>query len=198
KRRPPYNSWNNLLFINDDKRFITLPKSLDLIPKEPIIMVRNILSKEDLTKVSILLLISPVKVCNSPPLDEPSIAVVTSSYFYDNINECTPSILDIAYITSENKRLYAKKHGYAFIPRSLEFQSQNSVNIWGKIDAVKKALPYYDWILWIDNDAIITNQEVSIQELFNRFYRFIIKGNNKIVRNKKLDKRDHSLEDRED
>ncbi|CAG8500929.1 567_t:CDS:2 [Dentiscutata erythropus] len=170
KHQPPSNSWNNLLFINDNKRLITHLETLDQIPDKSTIMVRN-LSLKELIKVSINLLIPPISVChpNTPPHGEPSIAVVTSSYFYDNINNCSPSMLDVAYMSSENKRIYAQKHGYAFIPRSLEFQ-QNTHNpnlkTWGRIDAVKKVLPYYDWVLWIDNDAIIINQEVSIQELF--------------------------------
>ncbi|CAG8618775.1 14122_t:CDS:2 [Cetraspora pellucida] len=207
------DNWNKLHFINDDKRFITLPERFDLIPKKTI-MVRKLSSEEELIKVSIHLLIPPISVCRShiPLYGEPSIAIVTSSYSYDNINNCSPSMLDVAYMLSENKRAYAQKHGYAFIPRSLEFQLQNdsNLNLWGKIDAVKKVLPYYDWVLWIDNDAIITNQEISIMELFTRFYQLLkdkidtknsvnekIIENEKMVHHKKLDKREFSLDDNE-
>ncbi|CAG8699639.1 25346_t:CDS:2, partial [Racocetra persica] len=187
KHRSFSNNWDKLLFINDDKRFIIFSERLDLIPKQSTIMVRKLSSEDELIKVSIHLLIPPIPVCRPhvPLYGEPSIAIVTSSYFYDNINNCSPSMLDVAYILSENKRTYAQKHGYAFIPRSLEFQLH--LNLWGKIDAVKKVLPYYDWILWIDNDAIITNQEISILELFTRFYQ-LIKNKNDAKNNAKHEK----------
>ncbi|CAG8851307.1 4470_t:CDS:1, partial [Gigaspora margarita] len=102
KHQSPSNNWNDLLFINDNERFITYSEGLDLIPKKSIIMVRRIPLKKELNKVSIHLLIPPVSVCNPhiPPYGEPSITVLTSSYFYDNINNYSPSILDVAYKVS--------------------------------------------------------------------------------------------------
>jgi hypothetical protein len=34
---------------------------------------------------------------------------------------------------------------------------------WTKILALLKYLPYYDWIMWIDNDALITNYQVTLE-----------------------------------
>ncbi|KAF0394657.1 glycosyltransferase Family 34 protein [Gigaspora margarita] len=71
KLQSPSNNWNDLLFINDNERFITYSEGLDLIPKKSIIMVRRIPLKKELNKVSIHLLIPPVSVCNPhiPPHD---------------------------------------------------------------------------------------------------------------------------------
>ncbi|CAG8689477.1 14487_t:CDS:2, partial [Racocetra fulgida] len=112
KHRSLSNNWDKLLFFNDDKRFIIFPERLDLIPKKSTIMVRKLSSEDELIKVSIHLLIPPTPVCRPhvPLYGDPSIAIVTSSYFYDNINNCSPSMLDVAYILSENKRTYAQKH----------------------------------------------------------------------------------------
>ncbi|KAF0413744.1 glycosyltransferase Family 34 protein [Gigaspora margarita] len=142
----PSNDWINLFFVNDDKSFITLSNKLEYyIPKDSTISVRNLYSKHNIY------------------------------LFHRN---CSPSMLNVAYMTSENKRMYAQRHDYAFVPRSLEFQPYQSYNrklkTQGRIDAMKKVLPHYEWVLWIDNDAIITNHEISIQNLFNRFYQLVI------------------------
>ncbi|RIB14544.1 hypothetical protein C2G38_2144002 [Gigaspora rosea] len=173
----PSNDWNNLFFVNDDKSFITLSNKLEYyIPQDSTIAVRNLYSKHELLSISKHLSISPVPVCHHRVSS--SIAIVTSSYFHDRFRNCSPPMLDVAYMTSENKRMYAQRHGYAFVPRSLEFQPYQSYNrklkTRGRIDAVKKVLPHYEWVLWIDNDAIITNHEISIQNLFNQFYQLVI------------------------
>ncbi|CAG8540647.1 21739_t:CDS:2 [Dentiscutata erythropus] len=176
ERQSLSNNWSDLFFVNDNKRFITFPSSLDYIPRDSTIAVRKLYSKHELLSVSKYLLISPVSACQQHIPS--SIAIVTSSYFHDRLSNCTPPMLDVAYMTSENKRNYAQRHGYAFVPRSLEFQPYQSYNrklkSRGRIEAVKKVLPHYEWVLWIDNDAIITNHEISIQNLFNRFYQLAI------------------------
>ncbi|CAG8572144.1 11961_t:CDS:2, partial [Dentiscutata heterogama] len=176
ERQSLSNNWNDLFFVNDNKSFIIFPNSLDYIPQNSTIAVRKLYSKHELSSVSKYLLISPVSACHHHIPS--SIAIVTSSYFHDRFSNCTPPMLDVAYMTSENKRKYAQRHGYAFVSRSLEFQPYQSYNrklkSRGRIEAVKKVLPHYEWVLWIDNDAIITNHEISIQGLFNRFYQLEI------------------------
>lgn len=95
---------------------------------------------------------------------ESSIAVLTSSYIYDYCME--PS----ATLAAANKRKYAERHGHAFVARSAEFaqqQQQGRKAVWGKIDAVEKVLPKYDWIFWMDMDAVIVNQERSLFTLLD-------------------------------
>ncbi|CAG8789268.1 34457_t:CDS:2 [Gigaspora margarita] len=165
--------WSNFDDSFVDDMFVILEY---YIPKDSTIAVRNLYSKHELLSISKHLSISPVPVCHHHV--SPSIAIVTSSYFHDRFRNCSPSMLNVAYMTSENKRMYAQRHNYAFVPRSLEFQPYQSYNrklkTQGRIDAVKKVLPHYEWVLWIDNDAIITNHEISIQNLFNRFYQLVI------------------------
>lgn len=98
----------------------------------------------------------------------PSIALMTSSYIYDYCME--PS----ATRAAANKRKFALRHGHSFVARSAEFaQQRGRKTVWGKIDAVEKVLPKYDWIFWMDMDAVIMNQEKSLFELLdnirNRF-----------------------------
>ncbi|KAI8059693.1 galactosyl transferase GMA12/MNN10 family-domain-containing protein [Thamnidium elegans] len=94
-------------------------------------------------------------------------AIVTSSYIYDKCME--PS----ATKASLNKRDYADKHGYVFIGRSREFGQQalradQRRTVWGKIDVIEKVLPKFEWILWLDMDAVIMNPNQTIEELMSR------------------------------
>ncbi|KAI9484593.1 galactosyl transferase GMA12/MNN10 family-domain-containing protein [Zychaea mexicana] len=93
----------------------------------------------------------------------PSIALMTSSFIYpDNCME--PS----ATLSAINKRKYAVRHGHSFVARSTEFaQQRGRKTVWGKIDAIEKVLPKYDWIFWADMDAVIFNQERSLFELLD-------------------------------
>ncbi|KAI9247790.1 galactosyl transferase GMA12/MNN10 family-domain-containing protein [Helicostylum pulchrum] len=91
-------------------------------------------------------------------------AIVTSSYIYDKCME--PS----ATKASLNKRDYADKHGYVFISRSREFAQQSlradqRRTVWGKIDVIEKVLPKFDWIMWLDMDAVIMNSNQTIEAL---------------------------------
>lgn len=95
--------------------------------------------------------------------DKPSIALMTSSFIYDD-NCMEPSATKAAL----NKRKYAERHGHAFVARSTEFaQQRGRKTVWGKVDAVEKVLPKYDWIFWMDMDAVIMNQEHSLFELLD-------------------------------
>ena len=95
--------------------------------------------------------------------DKPSIALMTSSFIYDD-NCMEPSATKAAL----NKRKYAERHGHTFVARSTEFaQQRGRKTVWGKVDAVEKVLPKYDWIFWMDMDAVIMNQEHSLFELLD-------------------------------
>jgi galactosyl transferase GMA12/MNN10 family len=97
-----------------------------------------------------------------------SIAVITSSYIYPD-NCMLPS----ARLSAENKRQYALKHGYSFVARSAEFAQQavrgDRKAVWGKIDVIEKVLPKYDWIFWLDMDAVIMEQDTKIESLLAKF-----------------------------
>jgi len=72
----------------------------------------------------------------------------------------------------ENKRCYAKKHGYAFYfeqrPPSLDMNQhvdgyKYSI-MWLKNVAIREALTHHDWVFWIDYDALFTNLSQTIDE----------------------------------
>ncbi|KAI8329341.1 galactosyl transferase GMA12/MNN10 family-domain-containing protein [Chlamydoabsidia padenii] len=100
---------------------------------------------------------------NDNTLSASSIAVVTSSFIYDACME--PSATRAAM----NKRDYALKHGYSFVARSAEFAQEAArgqrKTVWGKIDVVEKVLPKYEWIFWLDMDAVVMDQDRDLKDL---------------------------------
>ncbi|KAG0169119.1 hypothetical protein DFQ30_003938 [Apophysomyces sp. BC1015] len=114
------------------------------------------------------------------PMESPSVAVVTSSYLYDTCME--PS----ATAAATNKRDYAQRHGYAFVARSAEFAQQvlhnNRKAVWGKIDVVQKVLPKYEWVFWLDMDAVVMDQTKSIQDLLSTLRSQFVDGRDEFER----------------
>ncbi|CAG8793480.1 28178_t:CDS:2, partial [Racocetra persica] len=168
------NKLEALFFINDHEEFMLWTGKVNDIPQGITIGVGNLQMADDFIQVTERLSISYVPVCHfTTPLEgEPKIAVVTSSSFMDRFIDCKKSIIDIAFESAENKRIYAKKHEYPFIP--LPTYRREMVT-WGNFDAIKMTLPYYDWILWIDTNSVITNYNVSVSELIKKCY--LIVGN---------------------
>ncbi|CAG8774754.1 45274_t:CDS:2, partial [Gigaspora margarita] len=168
----PSNNLQSLFFLNDDQGFILWNGKMENIPQTPTIGVGNLLMADDLIKVTEHLSIPFVPACHltTPSEGEPRIAVVTSSSFEDDSKNCKPSILDISFASANNKRKYSQKYGYSFIPLQT---SKRGIVTWGRIDAIKRTLSYYDWVLWIDTNSVITNYNVSISDLIEKFYLII-------------------------
>ncbi|CAG8791257.1 5450_t:CDS:1, partial [Racocetra fulgida] len=177
------NKLEALFFINDNEGFILWTGKVNDIPQGTTIGVGNLQMADDFIQVTERLSISYVPACHytTPSEGEPKIAVVTSSSFMDRFIDCKKSIIDIAFESVENKRIYAKKHEYPFIP--LPTYRREMVT-WGNFDAIKMTLPYYDWILWIDTNSVITKHNVSVSELIKKFYLIV---GNRIVGDAKVD-----------
>ncbi|CAO0794228.1 unnamed protein product [Mucor circinelloides] len=152
------------IFIDDQNRFNTWGNNVESIP-DMTIAVSNIYQDTDFTTVAKALNVGVASLCK--PLEKASIAVVTSSFIYpDSCME--PS----AALAADNKRQYAIAHNYAFVARSNEFAQQElratkRRTVWGKIDAVQKVLPKYDWLFWMDMDAVIMNPDITVQGILD-------------------------------
>ena len=72
----------------------------------------------------------------------------------------------------ENKRRYAKKHNYDVILYN-ELLSHKYAPYWGKVIALQKHLKDYDWLFWLDSDALIMNDEIKLEDLVDDNYDFI-------------------------
>ena len=63
-----------------------------------------------------------------------------------------------------NRALYATRHGYAFrLYNKIDIERPTS---WSKVLALKSTMKsgHFDWLLWLDSDALITNFETSLDE----------------------------------
>jgi len=165
---------DDLIFINDPKSIKEWPnsiKSIDCI--DCVVAMGHLYQDSEIRKIRNELKISTTLPCNArsdlkiysketTSKLRPNIAVITSSFLYGGC------MLKAAPLSAKNKREYSERHGYAFVPHSFEFAQQpyrRRRAVWGKIDAVEKVLSYYEWLLWIDMDAIFVNRSLSIEHL---------------------------------
>jgi hypothetical protein len=152
------------VFIEEKGRFVTWTNNVEAIP-DITIAVTELYQDGDFAAAAKAINAGGASLCKS--LEKASIAVVTSSFIYpDSCME--PS----AALAAENKRQYALAHNYAFVARSTEFAQQEiravkRRTVWGKIDAVQKVLPKYDWLFWMDMDAVIMNPKISVQNILD-------------------------------
>lgn len=61
---------------------------------------------------------------------------------------------------------HALKHGYTRITDESVFAPDRDAT-WSKIPLLLKYLPNYDYIMWIDGDVLVTNQERKIEDFIN-------------------------------
>ncbi|KAG1143587.1 hypothetical protein G6F37_006802 [Rhizopus arrhizus] len=153
------------VFLGEQNRFITWSNSVEAV-SDMTVSVANVYQDSDFASLAQKLNVGSVSICKV--LEKSSIAVVTSSFIYPDscMEKAAPPAAD-------NKREYAMKHNYAFVARSTEFAQQalradKRRTVWGKIDVVQKVLPKYDWIFWLDIDAVIMNPEQTVQGILDK------------------------------
>ena len=99
---------------------------------------------------------------------EGKIAIVT--LFDDNYR-------DLAEIALPDKIRYAAKHGYDFIYFDEIIDSKRPPQ-WSKVKAVESILNDYEWVWWIDIDALIMNDVVRLEDIIDNNYDVIFTKNN--------------------
>lgn len=62
-----------------------------------------------------------------------------------------------------SKKLYCKKHNYAYIDDESVYDKTRPI-AWSKILLLQKYLPNYDYLVWIDADAMIMNLEQKLED----------------------------------
>lgn len=75
---------------------------------------------------------------------------------------------EITKYSTWTKILYCIEHNYDLIIDHKVYDT-NRPRAWSKIRLIQKYLPYYDFLIWIDNDAYIMNRK-------NRLEHYIING----------------------
>ncbi|KAJ3090750.1 alpha-1,6-mannosyltransferase [Quaeritorhiza haematococci] len=100
----------------------------------------------------------------------PSIAVVMISH--EDVEDPSPSAHSTLYMQSvQNKRYYAKLHGYAFIMDTIIDFDRSPY--WSKmitLHAAMHSMPWIKWFWWIDLDTLILQPQISLEELILNKY----------------------------
>lgn len=67
--------------------------------------------------------------------------------------------------TFMNKLQYCKKFGYDLIIEDESAVDKSRPPHWSKIRVLRKWLPLYKWVVWMDQDVLITNWDVKIEAI---------------------------------
>lgn len=101
------------------------------------------------------------------------IAIITSytnTIRWNNYGKC-----DYCDFCSLNHHEYANKHGYSYIKKIVYNEDYTNWHpTWIKIDVIKNYLPIFDYIVWIDADAVFVNQNLTIESLIEEDIDLII------------------------
>lgn len=78
-----------------------------------------------------------------------------------------------AKYTSMNLRSYCNLHGYDFIESTVTLDP-NRPHAWSKIILLQQFIDKYDWLVWIDTDAVVTNKDIYIEDIIDPNYDIIV------------------------
>ena len=71
--------------------------------------------------------------------------------------------IDDMSISILNKQHYCKNHNYTFVNFNERFSKRHCQ--WDKIQAVLKVINWFDYVIWIDADAVFNNQSISFEQI---------------------------------
>lgn len=92
-----------------------------------------------------------------------NICIITQ---YGNVKWNNYGKCDFGDLASTNHLEYSNKHGYSYINYTVKDSDYVDWHpTWIKIDVLIKTLPLFDYVVWIDADAIFYNQDIKIEEL---------------------------------
>jgi len=85
----------------------------------------------------------------------------TKKVVWNNYGNC-----DFGKFCAEVNLKYANKHNYSFVCEISETELSDRQNTWLKIPLIKKHLPNYDYVVWIDADAIFL-KNIKIEDFID-------------------------------
>lgn len=71
-------------------------------------------------------------------------------------------------LSTINKQLYCEKHGYDFIEDDNIYNKSKTIH-WSKIFLFLKYLDSYDWLVWIDSDIFIMNDNITLESFIDKY-----------------------------
>ena len=73
---------------------------------------------------------------------------------------------DYGDLSSANHLDYANEHGYSYLKQIVSDSDYLDWHpTWIKIDILIKTLPLFDYVVWIDADAVFINKDIKIEDL---------------------------------
>jgi hypothetical protein len=75
----------------------------------------------------------------------------------------TKNISEYSRYSFDINKAYCEKHGYTYIQYNDVIDSSRPPS-WSKILAIKDQMSHFDWIMWIDADAIFFNHDIRIED----------------------------------
>mmetsp|Transcript_14689 Transcript_14689/g.31336 ORF Transcript_14689/g.31336 Transcript_14689/m.31336 type:complete len:365 (-) Transcript_14689:471-1565(-) len=94
----------------------------------------------------------------------PKIGLVT---FFHGMNK------NLARISTENKHTYAKEHGYDLIVADSEVETVRQPH-WSKFPILLNHLENYDYLMWVDGDALFANFSIKVESLIDGHHDLFI------------------------
>lgn len=85
----------------------------------------------------------------------------------------TSEMNKIGSITESINRQYCKKQSYDFICEH-QIIDKNRHPAWSKIILIQRIIDKYDWILWIDADAVFHNFDIPVKNFIDNNFDLII------------------------
>lgn len=80
---------------------------------------------------------------------------------WENYGKC-----DYGDLSSTNHLTYSNLHSYSYIKEIVNSEKYKERHLtWIKIDVLLKYLPMYDYVVWIDADAIFYNMDLKIEQI---------------------------------
>jgi hypothetical protein len=89
------------------------------------------------------------------------------------VSLCDHNVDAICAASVANKQAYADRHGYDVIVDS-EIIDESRPTSWSKLLAMRKYLPYYDYLFYVDVDTIIANVDVKLEDIVDYGYDQIL------------------------
>lgn len=121
-------------------------------------------------------LIRPVQRVSCLPEDTPEVfprgaLKIAIVYLYDDEGNSYDRSWDKALMerVTNNRKKYCHKYGYTCINAN-EVLDKSKPAAWSKLLAVKKYITQYDYVMYLDMDAIIVNFDISLEKILSLKY----------------------------
>jgi hypothetical protein len=75
--------------------------------------------------------------------------------------------MPVVHVTHSVNFRYCSDHGYEFHPIHIK-PADWAETVWSKIPEMRAFLDRYDWLMWIDADAMVMNHRVKIEDLIEK------------------------------